>query len=190
MNTSASLILFSSVALVVASLLLAPALRHRLAQSGRAFLRRYAITLALANDNPVSIGIHQGGQVTGYLTDAPVTQRYSLVTQGASGDNTYKVCTSIADIPAGVCTDEPAATTDPVNIQLLNSAGKTTRMVAAGVIAAGNLVVTNGDGKVKALPAVAGVYWGVGRAVTSATTSGDLVEVDPILQQVGVSFVT
>lgn len=169
------------VVLVGLAILFAPPLRHRLAR----FLGR----ALLANDNPVTIGIHELGQVTGTLDSAPLTTRFMLVKQGAA-DNAYTIITSIADIPMAVCTDEPAATTDFVNFQMLNSAGKTTRMVAGAAIPAGSLVVSNGDGRIKALPNVAGVYWGVGVALTTANALGDLVEVDPIRVQYGVSFVT
>lgn len=173
------------VVLGVLAISFAPALRHRLVHLGRALLLN---TAALANDGGLTVGEHKGGRVTGYHDSAPVTTRFLLVKQG-SADNHYATISSIADIPAAVCTDEPAATTDPVNFQFLNSAGKTQRMVASGAIAAGSLVVSNGDGKVKALPAVAGVYWGVGYALTTAA-DGDLLEVDPCRVQVGVSFVT
>lgn len=177
----------SLVVLVGLASLFAPAVRHR----ARRLIAAVAIRTnpMLANDGALTVGIHQQGQVTGYHSSAPVTTRHLLVKQGAS-DFTYALCASIADMPIAVCTDEPAATTDPVNFQMLNSAGKTVRMVAAAAIPAGSIVVTNGDGYIKALPAVAGVYWGLGVALTTAVSLGDLVEVDPKSGQVGVSFVT
>ncbi len=181
------MILSSLVVLVGLASLFAPAVRHRV----RLLIAAVAISTnpMLANDGALTVGVHQQGKITGTLSSAPLTTRFLLCKQGAS-DFVFTIITSIADIPMAVCNDEPAATTDPINFQLLNSAGQTLRMVAAAAIPAGSIVVTNGDGYIKALPAVAGVYWGVGLAVTTAVSLGDLVEVDPIRGQVGVSFVT
>ena len=63
-------------------------------------------------------------------------------------------------------------------------------MVANGAIPAGALVVTAGDGTVKAVPSTVGVYWNVGVAVTTAVNNGDLVEVQPCVQQIGVALIT
>lgn len=147
-------------------------------------------TKALANDGALTVGVHAGSRITCYHESAPVTTRFLLVTQGVGGDNYVKTPASVLDIPRGVCTDEPAATTDPVNIQGLLGCDQTVKMVAAGAIAAGAPVVTNGDGKVKALPNVAGMYWCVGFAVTTSTTSGDLIEVQPSLFPLGVDVIT
>ena len=145
--------------------------------------------MPLANDGALTVGEHQGGRLTGYRSDAPTTVRFQLVKQGAT-DNTFTVPTSIADLPVGVCYDEANAITDPVHIQMFDSAGRTIKMVAAGAIAAGSIVVTNGDGRVRQLPTTAGIYYAVGRAVTTAVLANDLLEVDAALQQWGVSIVT
>lgn len=174
------------VMLGVLAISFAPAVRHSLARMARAFAFNTAL---LANDNPLTVGEHKGSRITGYMASAPTTVRFMLVKKGV-GDDQYTICTSIADMPVAVCTDEPASTTDPVNFQWLNGCDKTQRMVAAGAINDGDIVVTNGDGYVKSLPNVAGVYWQVGVACTSAASLGDLVEVAPNLGQVGVSFVT
>lgn len=196
MNMILQILLSVILVLGVLASLANSATRHRAALIGRAIVnslhataRTFAFHSALlANDGGLTVGEHNGGRISGYCSSAPHTQRFLLMKQG-SADNILTVVTSIADMPLAVCTDEPAATTDPVNFQYLNSAGKTQRMVASGAIAAGSIVVTNGDGKVKQMPAVAGVYWGCGVAVTTAA-DGDLVEVDPLRSQVGVSFVT
>jgi hypothetical protein len=182
------------VALVGLAIIFAlPAVRRFASRKGRSLIALLAFSTvprdALANDGALTVGIHQQGQVTGLHEGAPITQRFLLVKQGTA-DFQYATITSIAEMPVAVCTDEPAATTDPVNFQFLNSAGKTTRMVAAAAIAAGSIVVTNGDGRIRAMPAVAGVYWGVGVALTTASNADELVEVDPRSGQVGVSFVT
>jgi len=147
-------------------------------------------TVPMANDGALTVGEHQGGRITGYHQDAPVTVRFLLVKQNASADNYFNTPTSVADLPIGVCYDEPAAVTDPVEIHLLGGADKTLKMRAAAAINAGQVVCTNGDGYVRALPAVAGVYYSVGVAVTSALVAGDFIEVQPGLQQWGVSIVT
>lgn len=177
------------VMLALVAIFFATTSRHSRARMWRAV--KFTSVL-LANDNPLTVGEHEEGRITGFVDSAPLTTRFLLVKQGVLGlgDNHYTLITSIADIPLGVCYDEPAATTDPVTIRLLQSAGQTLRMVAASAIAAGTFVVTDGTGKVQQLPAVAGVYWCVGLAVTSAVQSGDLVEVDPDRGQIGVSFVT
>lgn len=146
-------------------------------------------TVPLANDGALTVGEHAAGRLTGYRDDAPTTVRFQLVKQG-SADNHFTVITSVADLPVGICYDEAAATTDPVHIQLMDSAGRTVRMVAAGAIAAGAICVTNGDGRVSQLTTTPGVYYAVGKAVTTAVNAGDLIEVDSALQQWGVSIVT
>lgn len=142
----------------------------------------------LANDGALTWGIHHGARKT-YLADAAIATRYMLVKAG-SDDNHMAIVSSVLDIPLGICTDEPADTVSPVNVQLLNGADRTVPMTAAGAITAGQPVVTNGDGYVKALPSTAGMYWCVGFAVTTATTLGDLVEVQPALFPIGVNVLT
>lgn len=196
MNTVTQ-ILSVLVVLGVLAILAIPAARHRLSLTGKAFAAGLfnfcrALTFIpalLANDGALTAGEHAGARVSGFHDNAPQTVRFLLVKQG-SADNKWAVPTSIADMPVGVCIDEPAATTDPVTIQLLNGCDKTQKMVGNGVINAGNILVTNGDGYVKALPNVAGIYWSVGVAVTSTLATGDIVEVQPSLNQVGVSIVT
>jgi hypothetical protein len=135
-------------------------------------------TVPLANDGALTVGEHNDGRLTGYRDDAPSTTRFQLVKQG-NADNHFTVVTSVADLPLAVCYDEPAATTDPMHIQLLNGTGRTLKMIAAGAIAAGSVVVTNGDGTVRQLPAVAGVYYSVGVAVTTAVSAAISLKCSP-----------
>jgi hypothetical protein len=144
---------------------------------------------AFSNDNPLTVGEHVGGRIARYHDNAPVTTRFLLVKHG-SDDNHVATITSEIDIPMGVCTDEPAATDDPVNVTSLLDADKTQRMVAAGAITTGQPVVTNGDGKVKALPGVAGMYWCVGYALSATTADGQLLEVQTCLFPIGVDVIT
>ena len=158
---------------------------------------RGAVT-PLANDGAVTVGIHDGARVTGFMTSLytvgaayPNGERFLLVKQGSGADNYYAPITSVLDVPIGTCTDDPAAITDPVNIQFLLGNDRTARMVAAGVIAAGKFVVTNGDGTVKQFDqTTAGIFWCVGVALTTTTTAGDLVEVAPGLMPLGVDVIT
>ncbi len=143
----------------------------------------------LANDGALTAGRHKGGLIDGYHDSAPVTTRYLLVTQG-SADNKYKLPATVLDQPIAVCQDEPALTTDPVSFKTLVSNSETHLMVAAGAIPAGSPVVTNGDGKVKALPATAGIYWCVGYALTTTVNSGDQLEVASCLYPLGVAMIT
>lgn len=193
------LILSCLVVLGVLAIIAFPARRHSLARLARAFVRNFAILsgiavltgrASLANDGGLTVGEHELGRVTGFIDSAPTTTRFLLVKQANTGDNHYTVVTSVLDMPMGVLYDEPAATTDPVHVQLINSAGRTLKMVAAGPIPAGAIVVTNGDGRIAALSSTVGVYWGLGVAVTSALNANDQIEVDPSRDQVGVSFIT
>lgn len=149
--------------------------------------------VALANDGALTAGRHKGGLINGYHLSAPVTTRYLLVCQSlAPGlDNQYRLPASANDQPIAVCQDEPAATTDPVSFKTLNNAAETHLMVAAGAIRAGDPVVTNGDGKVKTAVGLAhGLYWCVGQALTSTTTSGDQLEVASACFPLGITIVT
>lgn len=154
--------------------------------------------LTLANDGPISVGEHEGAKLTGYIqninsaTGYTYNQRFLLVKQTRDGtDNHYSLITSVLDQPVGVLYDDPAATTDIVNIRGLGGAGSTRRMIAAGAITAGDIVVSNGDGTVKTSVGLAsGVYWAVGVAVTTTSALGDLVEVQPFLSQFGVNLLT
>jgi hypothetical protein len=178
MNTALCLISLL-VVLGVLAILFAPALYHRLASKWR----------ALENDGALTVGIHEDGRLSGYHDSAPQTVRFLLAIQG-SADNHYAIPTTLLQMPVAVCIDEPAETTDIVGFRTLLNAGETQRMVAAGAIAAGAVVVTNGDGYVKTLPDVAGVYWQVGVAITTATTSGDQLEVQSCIQQIHVADAT
>jgi hypothetical protein len=146
-------------------------------------------THALANDGALTVGVHAGARITGYHESAPVSTRFLLATKG-TGDNNFRTPTSVLDIPIAVCTDEPLATTDIVNFQGLCGADQTVKMVAAGAIPDGVPVVTNGDGKIRVLPSVAGMYWCVGYSATTATADGELVEVYPALFTLGVDVIT
>lgn len=182
-----NLVMILLVVLGVLAILFAPALRHRLARLVRAFV--ITTNPLMANDGALTVGIHEGGRLSGYHDSAPQTVRFLLAIQG-NADNHYAIPTTLLQMPVAVCIDEPAATTDVVGFRTLLNSDATQRMVAAGAIAAGAIVVTNGDGYVKQVPAVAGVYWQVGVAITTAVSLGDLLEVQSCLQQIHVSDAT
>ncbi len=110
-----SILVLAIVMLGVLAIIFAPAVRRSIVRFGRSLAINGAL---LANDNPLTVGEHKGGRITGYLASAPLTTRFMLVKKG-TGDDQYTIVTSIADMPVAVCTDEPAATTDPVNFQWL-----------------------------------------------------------------------
>ena len=171
---------------VLAAVALSICAKYRVFPLLKLQLGKYRV--ALANDGALTVGIHSGGRISGY-SDAIVTTRFLLVKQG-SADNHWTPVTSVLDMPVGVLLDEPAAITDQITVQLLNANDGTIKMVANGAIPAGALVVTAGDGTVKAVPSTVGVYWNVGVAVTTAVNNGDLVEVQPCVQQIGVALIT
>lgn len=124
----------------------------------------------------IGVGQHNGN-VT-YKTDAAITTRYLLGKIGS--DAAHVAVSDAADIPLGVITDEAAAAEDLVNLALFGSGEKTLKVVASAAIAAGAFVVGADGGKTRTLPAVAGTYYIVGRALNAAAADGDTVEIDPI----------
>lgn len=136
-------------------------------------LRRRALT-GLAN---VAEGTHKGKKT--YLADEVVATRYLLAKVGSS--DAHCGINDASDIPLGVMDDEASAIGLPINLNLLGSTNETQLMVAGAGIADGEFVIPAADGKVIKLPVAAGTYYVVGRALTTVTTDGDLVEVDPCL---------
>lgn len=155
------MILAAAAVLLVATLCLWPALKNH---KGANFL--------FAN---IAEGVHECSRTL--LADAAQTTRYLLVAQGTDG-NHFAVC-GVADIPIGVCTDEPAAAEDPADIAFLNATNKTVRMVASEAITKDEAVFTAASGKVQDEPATAGTYYLVGYARSAAAADGDVIEVEP-----------
>lgn len=77
-------------------------------------------------------------------------------------------------LDVGTMTEASFADGDYAAVRLLNAAG-TTRMIAAGVIAADAVVYTAAAGKVNDDQATGAIR--VGIAVTAATADGDVIEV-------------
>ncbi|OAM89337.1 DUF2190 family protein [Termitidicoccus mucosus] len=124
----------------------------------------------------IAEGTH-AGRITKFA-GAAIGESYLLGKFGA--DANHVVPAAAADKPIGVITDQAEAAEDPVNVSLLGSSDTTILVRAAGEIAAGSYVVPAAAGRVQALPAAAGTYILVGRALTAAAAAGDLVEIDPI----------
>lgn len=131
---------------------------------------RYGPTAQFAN---IAEGVHGDGHIT-KLTDAAIATRYFLVEKGTDSSH-VSVSNSAADIPLGVCTDEAAAAEAYVDVALVGVATGTLRCVAGGNITMGDLIVSNGDGKVKTLPATTGTYYIIGRALADAVAD-DVIE--------------
>jgi len=116
-----------------------------------------------------------------YMSSSPLAERYLLGALGA--DPAHIVAAGEADIPIGVITDESTGDGSPVNVTLFGSTGETQLMVAAVPITAGDFLVPAAGGRVQPMPADAGKYNVVGRALTTAPAAGELVAADPMLHQ-------
>jgi len=127
--------------------------------------------LPIAN---IGEGTHDGTITK--LATAAVTVRYGLVKVGADAD--HFAVAGTADIPWGVCVDEPTAAEMPAAIDILGCRDRTVLMVASAAIAAGAYVVAaSSNGKIRTLPGTTGTYYIVGMALNAASADGDLVEV-------------
>lgn len=67
---------------------------------------------------------------------------------------------------------------DVVAVDLINKTG-TMQLEAGGAITSGAVVYAGADGKVTAVPAVAGTYRKVGIALSAASAAGSIIEVLP-----------
>jgi hypothetical protein len=124
----------------------------------------------------VADGTHAGSLTS--TANSAFTAKYLLAKADAT-PGLVDVC-GASDIPVGVATDE-AAVGDLLALKLLATGAQTTRMVAAGAIAAEALLYTAANGQVQTEPATAGTYYLVGRSLTAATGAGDRLEVEPCL---------
>lgn len=111
------------------------------------------------------------------LATAAIATRYFLVKKGADAAH-VAVSTATADQPIGVCTDEPAAAEDAVNVRLLGATDESVLMVANAAITQNADLYAAIGGKVGPAPTEAGTYWKVGRAMTAAAADGDKIEVE------------
>jgi hypothetical protein len=131
----------------------------------------------------IAEGQHLNGNVT-YKADAGLVGagRYACVKLGS--DASHITVSTAADVGGtmGICTDEALAAEDSVNVAMLGAIKGTIKVQnsAAGAVAAGGLVVPDAGGQVKALPAGAGNYFIVGRALGAAAAQGDQIEIVPL----------
>lgn len=123
----------------------------------------------------VAEGTH-AGQLTRTLESAAGTRH--LLGKPGSSTSEIQLC-GTSDLPLGVITDE-GVPGDLVNVALPGSASSTVLMVASEPIAVGAAVYTAAGGKVQDEPAVAGIYYQVGTAVSPASGDGEVLEVDPV----------
>lgn len=112
-----------------------------------------------------------------YLADAAIGTRYLLVKIGS--DASHVALCGAADVPLGVATDEPAAAEEGVSVNLLGVQQECQIGIASAAIAAGAWIVPAADGKLRTLPAGAGTYHIIGRALKAAAADGDDVEFIP-----------
>ena len=131
---------------------------------------------AAANVGASTIGTHHGGKLSRYAASA-FTARHLLCKIGA--DETHVALCGAADIPLGLCDDEAEAAEDPINVVALGSSEGTLKARASAAIALGAMVVPDANGKVRTLPAAAGTYYIIGRALTAAAADGDELEIAP-----------
>lgn len=126
-------------------------------------------TFSLAN---IATGRWPGRK--GYIADADIASYFLLVKLGSDSGH-IAVC-SVNDLPLGPCTDSPDAG-DAANVNLLGLAHETEIGVASGAIAADALLVPGAGGTVRTLPAAAGTYWVIGRALDAAPTGEEVAYV-------------
>ncbi len=107
--------------------------------------------------------------------DAAITTRNLLYKEGTTAGVTVAVA-GVGDRPLGTIDNTETQTGKDQKVFLL---GKkfTTKMVASAAISIGDDVYGAAGGMISDLPASAGNYWRVGRALTPAGASGDIVEV-------------
>lgn len=120
-------------------------------------------------------GTHEGSITR--KADAALAKH--LLVKAGTDANHVAVC-GAGDVPYGPVDDEADAAEDIINVLLLGSAKQTVKCVAVEGITAGELVFTAAGGKVQDEPAGAGTYYQVGVALTTVTTDGDIIEVDPV----------
>jgi hypothetical protein len=143
------------------------------------FSNRQSAIRWLAN-NSLLVNITPKGRATA-VADAAFTSRYLVCKRGA-----YYYSIAIAgqgDTPYGVVPDmTPTTDTDlsyDLPVQILGLDEDTERVIASGAVAIDNLVTTDANGQVRALPAAAGTYWIIGKAKTATVAAGDQLELIP-----------
>lgn len=112
--------------------------------------------------------------------DAAHSARYLLVKSGT--DAFHAAVAGASDYPIGSTNDTPGAAEDLFNVNPLNNSEYTRPLRVATAIAAEVDLYTGANGFAQALPAVAGIYYKVGRSVALAVqeaANSYVVEVTP-----------
>jgi hypothetical protein len=158
---------------------------------------RYPNATTLANDAPSSTGRSLTGLKTYCANSTQVVQtgttaqlqpwanRYNVVIMGqvvaGSVANTlpfYLLCylgQTAGEVPLGICWDTPDLPGDPLQVAIPDALAGTSLVYATGVIAAGTLLMSNGDGTVTAWTSST-THCSIGYALTPSTATGDYIE--------------
>lgn len=162
-------------------------------------------------------GWHKGGLDTFYPTDFPYSIRYLMVMLAPPGTaqpasipyaispsrliNLYptsRISNNTAAIPLGIALDEPDNTSaDPgpytTGVQLLGGGQNRTQIgISDSVIPFNTHLVGSSTtaGQLTALPAVPGLYWSPGLAISTSEGASAQIEFDPRCLILGVGLVT
>lgn len=146
-----------------------------------ALRKRTGIVNMVNAANAPNQGRHTTGRKT-FLADAAIT-RWHVVKLGTD-ENHVATSASATDTPIGIAEDAADAAEDPVSVALIPGCVGTTLCVATGVIAAGVLVQSNGDGTVKTAVATGYV---IGRTLQASGATGDIIEVAILYSGVALS---
>jgi hypothetical protein len=131
----------------------------------------------MSTRRPVFSNIAQGTHA-GYVTvtaASAFTSKYLLAKADATAGQ-IDIC-GVSDCPVGIATDEADAG-DPVALKILGVSPQSVLVTANGALSAESYLYTAANGEVQTEPTAAGTYYLIGRALTAATTAGDLIEAE------------
>jgi hypothetical protein len=167
-------LLFSMIALGVARSSAGAPLHRGLSNRLRSYMFGHQHQgLMIANFAP---GTHPGGRKT-MVASAAIAAAFRFVEIGAAA-NKVQVCNAATDNPIGVVEDTASGDGDIVQVALLGGADGTRRVTCGGDVAYGAEIVSNNAGLAVAVPAGAGTYFVVGRAL-EAGANGQIIEFMP-----------
>ena len=89
-------------------------------------------------------------------------------------DGVLTKCSAATDIPSGVFVPGSAKEVDDTLKAIVVAFGNTVKLVAAGAITEGDLVVVAASGKVQATPRSAGTYYQIGQAIESGVADDEI----------------
>lgn len=118
------------------------------------------------------------GGLTMFVQDTSLLTRGNLLVKrdSAAPDRNVLGITAPEDKPVGFAGDSVAEQGDSVEVHLLGLASRSVVGVSAGAITAGNTLISNGDGRVKAGTPAAG-EWVVGEAMSDTDSADQPVQV-------------